>query len=96
MEKKAECQQNAEETNYRIQEVKRYAPQDSDNQIDELNKRIKQYENSYNAFNKSQKQLDDIAQQCTQIRKTIEFLNENVQRTNKVFTDTMKYYKEAK
>lgn len=96
MEKKAECQQKTNETNYRIQEVNRFAPQDSDTQLYDLNILIKQYENRYNDLDNSQKQLDNIAQECTQMRKTVEVLNENVQRTNKVFNDTMKYYEEAK
>lgn len=96
MERKSECQQEAAKFNARIQEVKRYTPNDSDSQLDELNKRIKHCEDNYSCLEKSQRQLDNIAQQCVQMRRTVELLNENVQKTNGAFIDTMKYYNEAK
>lgn len=96
LERKEECEQMAAEANDRIQEVKRYAPEDSNEQMNDLNNRKKHCENKFNNLDKSQRQLDDIAQQCVQMQKTVEVLKENVQITNRAFVDTMKYYKEAK
>ena len=86
----------AAEANDRNQEVKRYAPEDSNEQMNDLNNRKRHCENKFNNLDKSQRQLDDIAQQCVQMQKTVEVLKENVQITNRAFVDTMKYYKEAK
>ena len=96
LERKEECEQMAAEANDRIQEVKRYAPEDSNEQMNDLNDRKRHCENKFNNLDKSQRQLDDIAQQCVQMQKTVEVLKENVQITNRAFVDTMKYYKEAK
>lgn len=96
LERKEECEQMAAEANDRIQEVKRYAPEDSNEQMNDLNNRKRHCENKFNNLDKSQRQLDDIAQQCVQMQKTVEVLKENVQITNRAFADTMKYYKEAK
>ena len=96
LERKEECEQMAAEANDRIQEVKRYAPEDSNEQMNDLNNRKRHCENKFNNLDKSQRQLDDIAQQCVQMQKTVEVLKENVQITNRAFVDTMKYYKEAK
>lgn len=96
LERKEECEQMAAEANDRIQEVKRYAPEDSNEQMNDLNNRKRHCENKFNNLYKSQRQLDDIAQQCVQMQKTVEVLKENVQITNRAFVDTMKYYKEAK
>ena len=96
LERKEECEQMAAEANDRIQEVKRYAPEDSNEQMNDLNNRKRHCENKFNNLDKSQWQLDDIAQQCVQMHKTVEVLKENVQITNRAFVDTMKYYKEAK
>lgn len=96
LERKEECEQMAAEANDRIQEVKRYAPEDSNEQMNDLNNRKRHCENKFNNLDKSQRQLDDIAQQCVQMQKTVEVLKENVQTTNRAFVDTMKYYKEAK
>lgn len=96
LERKEECEQMAAEANNRIQEVKRYAPEDSNEQMNDLNNRKRHCENKFNNLDKSQRQLDDIAQQCVQMQKTVEVLKENVQITNRAFVDTMKYYKEAK
>ena len=96
LERKEECEQMAAEANDRIQEVKRYAPDDSNEQMNDLNNRKRHCENKFNNLDKSQRQLDDIAQQCVQMQKTVEVLKENVQITNRAFVDTMKYYKEAK
>lgn len=96
LERKEECEQMAAEANDRIQEVKRYAPEDSNEQMNDLNNRKRHCENKFNNLDKSQRQLDDIAQQCAQMQKTVEVLKENVQITNRAFVDTMKYYKEAK
>ena len=96
LERKEECAQMAAEANDRIQEVKRYAPEDSNEQMNDLNNRKRHCENKFNNLDKSQRQLDDIAQQCVQMQKTVEVLKENVQITNRAFVDTMKYYKEAK
>ena len=89
LERKEECEQMAAE-------VKRYAPEDSNEQMNDLNNRKRHCENKFNNLDKSQRQLDDIAQQCVQMQKTVEVLKENVQITNRAFVDTMKYYKEAK
>lgn len=96
LERKEECEQMAAEANDRIQEVKRYAPEDSNEQMNDLNNRKRHCENKFNNLDKSQRQLDDIAQQCVQMQKAVEVLKENVQITNRAFVDTMKYYKEAK
>lgn len=96
LERKEECEQMAAEANDRIQEVKRYASEDSNEQMNDLNNRKRHCENKFNNLDKSQRQLDDIAQQCVQMQKTVEVLKENVQITNRAFVDTMKYYKEAK
>ncbi len=96
LERKEECEQMAAEANDRIQEVKRYAPEDSNEQMNDLNNRKRHCENKFNNLDKSQRQLDDIAQQCVQMQKTVKVLKENVQITNRAFVDTMKYYKEAK
>ena len=96
LERKEECEQMAAEANDRIQEVKRYAPEDSNEQMNDLNNRKRHCENKFNNLDKSQRQLDDIAQQCVQMQKTVEVLKENVQITNRAFVDIMKYYKEAK
>lgn len=96
LECKEECEQMAAEANNRIQEVKRYAPEDSNEQMNDLSNRKRHCENKFNNLDKSQRQLDDIAQQCVQMQKTVEVLKENVQITNRAFVDTMKYYKEAK
>ena len=96
LERKEECEQMAAEANDRIQEVKRYAPEDSNEQMNDLNNRKRHCENKFNNLDKSQRQLDDIAQQCVRMQKTVEVLKENVQITNRAFVDTMKYYKEAK
>lgn len=96
LERKEECEQMAAEANDRIQEVKRYAPEDSNEQMNDLNNRKRHCENKFNNLDKNQRQLDDIAQQCVQMQKTVEVLKENVQITNRAFVDTMKYYKEAK
>lgn len=96
LERKEECEQMAAEANDRIQEVKRYTPEDSNEQMNDLNNRKRHCENKFNNLDKSQRQLDDIAQQCVQMQKTVEVLKENVQITNRAFVDTMKYYKEAK
>lgn len=96
LERKEECEQMAAEANDRIQEVKRYAPEDSNEQMNDLNNRKRHCENKFNNLDKSQRQLDDIAQQCVQMQKTVDVLKENVQITNRAFVDTMKYYKEAK
>ena len=96
LERKEECEQMAAEANDRIQEVKRYAPEDSNEQMNDLNNRKRHCENKFNNLDKSQRQLDDIAQQCVQMQKTVEVHKENVQITNRAFVDTMKYYKEAK
>lgn len=96
LERKEECEQMAAEANDRIQEAKRYAPEDSNEQMNDLNNRKRHCENKFNNLDKSQRQLDDIAQQCVQMQKTVEVLKENVQITNRAFVDTMKYYKEAK
>ena len=96
LERKEECEQMAAEANDRIQEVKRYAPEDSNEQMNDLNNRKRHCENKFNNLDKSQRQLDDIAQQCVHMQKTVEGLIENVQITNRVFVDTMKYYKESK
>lgn len=96
LERKEECEQMAAEANNRIQEVKRYAPEDSNEQMNDLNNRKRHCENKFNNLDKSQRKLDDIAQQCVQMQKTVEVLKENVQITNRAFVDTMKYYKEAK
>ena len=96
LERKEECEQMAAEANDRIQEVKRYAPEDSNEQMNDLNNRKRHCENKFNNLDKSKRQLDDIAQQCVQMQKTVEVLKENVQITNRAFVDTMKYYKEAK
>ena len=96
LERKEECEQMAAEANDRIQEVKRYAPEDSNEQMNDLNNRKRHCENKFNNLDKSQRQLDDIAQQCVQMQKTVEVLKEKVQITNRAFVDTMKYYKEAK
>lgn len=96
LERKEECEQMAAEANDRIQEVKRYAPEDSNEQMNDLNNRKRHCENKFNNLDKSQRQLDDIAQQCVQMQKIVEVLKENVQITNRAFVDTMKYYKEAK
>ena len=96
LERKEECEQMAAEANDRNQEVKRYAPEDSYEQMNDLNNRKRHCENKFNNLDKSQRQLDDIAQQCVQMQKTVEVLKENVQITNRAFVDTMKYYKEAK
>lgn len=96
LERKEECEQMAAEANDRIQEVKKYAPEDSNEQMNDLNNRKRHCENKFNNLDKSQRQLDDIAQQCVQMQKTVEVLKENVQITNRAFVDTMKYYKEAK
>ena len=81
---------------YEMYSVKRYAPEDSNEQMNDLNNRKRHCENKFNNLDKSQRQLDDIAQQCVQMQKTVEVLKENVQITNRAFVDTMKYYKEAK
>ena len=96
LERKEECEQMAAEANDRIQEVKRYAPEDSNEQMNDLNNRKRHCENKFNNLDKSQRHSDDISQQCVQIQKTVEVLKENVQITNRAFVDTMKYYKEAK